>query len=664
MFWERWLKLFEKPIWTLAAAVGLTAALTHFEFSWLEASLYDLRMTQGGSTAPSPDIALIAIDDPSIRALGELAPLPLEHHARLLETLFDYQPRGVGYLVDFHRSQELDPAQFSGPWAESFLAHAQALDARGAFLLGSVYDVSGEVVPPMPLHLLPRSPAVIHKDGNSFSEDKVTRRALTTLYGKPAFHLALAQRLGLYPPGKSPPGSYYIPEVDSQFFFFRYHGDTSSPPVSLGDGPRRRGRLTTYPTFSFVDVLRRSVPLKDLQGKIILVSTVSPDQSSDFAYTPYSRRPFTHSKLAVHANILDAILRDEGITRAPQWTAWLTTFGASALVLGAVLGLTPLYGLVATVGLALLFLAVSRVLFTFQGLWLAEAQTLFAILLGYYFAVPYRLIAEYRKRWEFQRKNRILLQVEEMKTNFLSLVTHDLKTPVARIQGLAETLLRRAAPRLQEPDVENLRHIVSSTEDLNRFIGSILELTKVESSQLRPRLESRDVNQLVEAVIEGFSAQARIAGITIQARLEPLFPIRTDPSLLSKVLNNLFDNALKYSPQGSTVTVETRETEERVEIRVSDQGIGMSPAEIERLFTRFYRAKNDTTTRVSGTGLGLYLSKYFIEALGGTIGVESQEGAGSSFLIRLPLAPSSVSPGLTLSAAPSAHTNPRALKKA
>ena len=145
-------------------------------------------------------------------------------------------------------------------------------------------------------------------------------------------------------------------------------------------------------------------------------------------------------------------------------------------------------------------------------------------------------------------KNELLTQVEELKTNFLSLVTHDLKTPVARIQGLAEVLLRSGSERHISRDQEALNHIISSTDELNHFISSILELSKVESNHLHLNLESKDVNRLIEHCVEGFNAQARTKKIQIVSNLEPLFPVKIDTSLISKVFNNLIDNALKYSP--------------------------------------------------------------------------------------------------------------------
>jgi len=636
----------QKTALILVAAAVLTAVLMNLEFKLLESTLYDYRMANGPQPQADPEIALITLDDSTVKELDEFSPLPLDFHARFLEALAQNNPKAVGYLVDMNRVNQANPDLFRSEWGNRFVKAAGDLEARGIpVLIGTSFDVTGEVVPPYPLSALPHSIAVIHKDGNVFAEDKVTRRALMSLYDRPVFHTELASRLGLLKTGAMPRGSFYVPEIDGQYLFFRYHGNTA---VEHGGGKRS---ALPYPTVSFLDVLRGTPAAKQLDGKIVLIGTMTREDSSDFAFTPFSRTPFVNPKLVVHANILDTVINESGITRAPQWFAWAMTFFATAFVFWWVLNSTPLKGLFASIGIGLAFLLGAQYLFTAHGLWIRLSQPMIAIFLGYYLVVPFRLILEYKKRWDYQRKNELLVQVEELKTNFLSLVTHDLKTPVARIQGLAEVLLRKASERLIERDRETVEHIIGATDELNRFITSILELNKVESNRLTLNLESKDVNQLIEKSVDGFKAQSRASRITIESNLEPLFPVKLDSTLICKVVNNLIDNALKYSPAGSTIRVESREIANQIEISVSDQGIGLSEDEVENLFTRFYRAKNATTSAVAGTGLGLYLTKYFIEAHQGRVVVESAPGAGSTFRIILPLDPeahegSSKKPGL------------------
>lgn len=643
---ERW----EKQLLILAAAVGLTMCLLSFDFNSLESGLYDLRVSQGRPLDADQDITLVTLDDTTTKSLDEFAPLPLELHAQFLESLGRLKPRAVGYLVDLNQVVQVTANEQKSVAATRFVSAAQKLQAMGStVMLGTPFDVTGEVVPPYPLSSLPHAIAVIHKDGNVFGEDKVTRRAILELNGKAAFHLAFARALGLAPADRLPRGSFDVPEINGRYVFFGWHGSTALRSDQADPQSYRR--------VSFLDVLEKRLPEGALEGKILLVSTLARENPADFALTPYSKLSFTNPRALVHANILDSIIGDDGIRRLPTWVNGAITFAAALFVLGWVLNSTPLNGVFATLSLALTFAVAAQLLFQHAGIWVREAHPLVAIFLGYYLAVPYRLIREYKKRWDYQRRNQILMQVEELKTNFLNLVTHDLKTPVARIQGLAETLLRKSAERLVEKDKETLNHIIRSTDELNRFITSILELSKMETQDMHLQLEQRDVNQLIERAIDGFHAQAKSKRIQLEANLEPLFPVKIDVNLISKVVNNLIDNALKYSPESSLVMVSSREAEGWIHISVRDQGIGMTSEEARNLFTRFFRAKNDATARTSGTGLGLYLTKYFVEAHHGHVDVETSPGAGSTFTIRLPvdMPQTDARPGLATAAAQGAQ---------
>jgi signal transduction histidine kinase len=619
-----------QAITIVIGAAILTTILLNLDFNLLEANLYDLRMSRGSQSPADPSIVIVTLDDESTRALDEFPPLPMDMHTHFMEALERLQPRAVGYLIDLNQVTEVNP-DATRDWAQQFVDTAKRMESHGTtVLLGTRYDVTGEVIPPFPLSQLSHGIALLHKDGNVFAEDKITRRAPVYLNDKPVFHTVLPQKLGLIAPEGKPLGTFHVREADGDYFFFRYHGS----PVLDPDHP---GKLP-YARFSFADVLKGNVASDAFKGKIVLVGTLSKDDSSDYALTPYSKSAFASPRLLVHATILDSVIHDDGIIRVAPWANWLTTYSVTAFVLWWVLNSTPLYGVFSTLGLILSVLVMGQLLFQVKGLWLRESQPLVGIFVGYYLVVPYRLIREYKKRWDYQKKNEILTQVEEMKTNFMYLVTHDLKTPVARIQGLAEVLLRKSADRLIDRDKQTLGTIMDSTDELNHFITSILELSKVESNRLQLHFESKDINQLIERSVEGFKAQARSRKTQLVSELEPLFPVRLDAGLISKVLNNLIDNALKYSPPGAKVTIQSREVGDWIVVSVRDQGIGMSETEMENLFTRFYRAKNDTTTQITGTGLGLYLTKYFIEAHGGRVEVSSVQDQGSVFHIHLPVA--------------------------
>jgi len=622
-------RLVDKPAIIVGVAVVLTAVLMNLEFNSLEAKLYDFRMMKGMAPKPDSQITLVTLDDQTVQSTGEFSPLPLDLHVKFLESLESYSPKAIGYLVNLNHVNQVNPDLFEGEWGPRFVESARRFESRGVpVILGTPFDVTGEVIPPYPLSSLSHSIAVIHRDGNVFSGDKTTRRALVELYGRPAFHLALARATGLGE-NYSPRGTFLVPEADGTFFFFRYH-DTAEKQDPF-----------KYTRVSFSDILQKKVPREAIDGKILLVGTYNRQNPADSAISPYAEIGANTPKLTVHANILDSMMRNDSVVQAPGWVTALMTFLLVLFVVTWIVQAPPLNGLAASVGLAAGFLLLGHLLFhgfgTNRGYWINESVPLMGILFGYYFIVPYRLIREHQKRSSFQRRNEVLMQVEELKTNFLSLVTHDLKTPVAKIQGLAEVLLRNTYDRLFPKDIDTVQNIIHSTEDLNRFITSILELTKAESKNFKLQLESKDVNQLIEQSIEGFQTHAKSKDIRIQSNLEPLFPVKIDPKLMSKVINNLIDNAIKYSPQGSDVVVSSRELKDRIEISVQDQGDGISEEDRKSLFTRFFRGQNEVTKSVSGTGLGLYLTKYFVEAHQGQVEVDSLPGKGSTFRIRLPL---------------------------
>ena len=629
-----WAKKFEGPLFILIGTSFLNLIILSFNFDFLEASLYDFRMSHGVQAPLDSRIILITLDEKTTGELDEFAPLPLSYHAQFLENLAEMQPKAVGYLVDLNHVAQIHPEHLHHIYGPRFLKAAQEMIDRGSvFLLGTPYDVTGEILPPFPLSTLPHSISLIHKDGNVFAEDKVTRRALLTLQKKHAFHYSLAQKLNLIGKDVFPQGTYFVPEVKGNYFFFRYY---RRPQFDQNNANR-----SNFPRFSYVDVLKKRLPAHIFKDKIVLVGTVSPDDSGDFAITPYSKASFTNPKILVHANVLNSILRKEGIQRIPNSLNGIITILVTTSVIAWNMTCTPLFGMGYTVILGLVFVVINHMLFQFYGIWIRESQPLIGIISGYYLSVPYRLIREYKKRWTYQRRNELLTQVEELKRNFLSLVTHDLKTPVARIQGLAELLIRKSKLAHSQPEPlhyqDKLNHIVSSAEELNHFISSILELSKIESNPLSLHFESKDVNLLIEKAVEGLQEQACSKEITIHLDLEPLFPIKLDPALISKVLNNVIDNAVKYSPPTSVVSIKSREENEQVVISVQDQGIGMTTEEQRSLFTQFYRAKNDTTTAIPGTGLGLYLTKYFIEIHMGKVEVESEKDKGSVFRIFLPI---------------------------
>ncbi len=608
-----------QPVSVFALSTLLAIIALNTELYRVEAYFYDLRMRWKGTESPHSDLMLLALNDSEDRQ--ETTVYSIENHAKLLEALLKHRPRAIIYLNKF------DPIEAESKLAasERFLELARKAQASGTKLyFGTDVDLGGEVLPPYPLSILPHYPSVLHRDGTMFGEDKVMRRGLLTVFQEPSLHLRVAfpdlNREALLEKARNLHGAYYYAPAESWHIMIRYPGNTA-----VGKN--------VFPMLHLSDALAGK-SLEGVHDKILLIDTMQREAMNDYAYTPYSRTIYTHPRLFVHAAILDTLLKDDGLAPVPAKIDAALTFLLALILAFITITMHPLRGVTALFLLSSGLFVVSLVFFRL-GYWLPLVHPLLAMFLTYYMVVPYRAIQEYKKRWEVQEKHDLLVQVEEMKGNFLSLMSHDLKTPVARIQGLAEMVLRQGG-LLPQQEVE-LQHILQSTESLDKFISKILHLTKVESNEIKLNKRSKDINKIIEQCANKLQFQAQQKDVALDLSLEPLFPIHVDPALLIQVFTNIIDNAIKYSKPGTRIKICSREEGEFVKIMVEDTGPGLDEEEKRQLFTKFFRGKSQHEEQIKGSGLGLYLAKYFIELHKGKVEAISQKGEGSRFLIQLPI---------------------------
>lgn len=227
-------------------------------------------------------------------------------------------------------------------------------------------------------------------------------------------------------------------------------------------------------------------------------------------------------------------------------------------------------------------------------------------------------------------------QAQEMQNVFISTVSHELKTPVAIIKGYAATLGREDV-EWQPADVREYSTVIEEEADrLTGLIENLLAASKLQAERnLRLNLGDLRLDELAVRAVERFRTQTKKHRFKVQFPKQ--FPmIVGDEGRLRQVIDNLLSNAVKYSPEGGLIEVGGGVEPESVSLFVRDQGVGMSQVEQERLFERFYRADSALSRKTQGTGLGLYLSKAFIDAHGGTMTVQSHPGTGSTFTLTLP----------------------------
>jgi PAS domain S-box-containing protein len=230
--------------------------------------------------------------------------------------------------------------------------------------------------------------------------------------------------------------------------------------------------------------------------------------------------------------------------------------------------------------------------------------------------------------------------VEQMKSDFVSTVSHELRSPLTSIYGFAETLLRQDVAFGEEERATFLRYIASESERLTAIVDRLLSVAQLDTGAMSVQLAETDVGSVVQDVVRSVETRNGRADHRFVVALddEPL-AAEADGDKLRQVLAHLLDNAVRYSPQGGTVTVAARRRDDAVEVSVADEGVGIPPAEQERIFRKFYRG--DSATGAVGTGaagLGLFLAEGLVTAMGGTIRVDSEEGQGATFVLELPLA--------------------------
>jgi PAS domain S-box-containing protein len=228
--------------------------------------------------------------------------------------------------------------------------------------------------------------------------------------------------------------------------------------------------------------------------------------------------------------------------------------------------------------------------------------------------------------------------VEQMKTDFVSTVSHELRTPLAAIYGAALTL-RREDVVLGPAQQDGLLDVIAGEADrLARIVNDILWASRLESAGLSVAIEHCDALAIAQQI-----ADVQRTRLPASVRLEVtgaagLPPVAADPDKLRQVLTNLLDNAVKYSPEGGLIELEVSRTGPRIRFRVGDEGLGIPPAEQDRIFEKFFRLDPNLARGVGGTGLGLYITRELVNRMEGRIWVVSDGKRGSSFFVELPAA--------------------------
>ncbi len=593
--------------------------LFQYKFPSIEAVFYDLRLKTDINLVKNEDIVIVKIDEESDEFLGESYPYTYTTYLKLFRKVLKDKPAIINFFGELSAPLNEREAVALDTLHDEIKSYVKA---GGLYRYGTELDSWGERLPPQQLRDLGYSPSIVNIDSKRFAKDDVVRRMVLNISGEETLDFWTANEWRILR-GDDPlvlnnlKSAYYMPEADASFSLFRfplkYLEDVEKLPVHR--------------------VVVGNIPAGYFNGKIVLIGPSYISNLGHYAKTPFDKDQESTSKLEIHANMTKSLIENKLVYSIPMWVTQVLS-----LIIGIILSIViskiqPAKGMLITFGIIIGTLLISYLMFILFGLWLYVTHILLTVFVVYYIWVPFRAIGEYQRRYKIQEETKLLKRVEDLKQNFISLMSHDLKTPVAKIAGVADNMLQKN--RGGETYIhDGLKTIMDSTKELNNFITSILDLTKVESRNISLNLQSKDVNKVVESCVDSLGYLARSKEMAIETELGPLFPIQIDMSLANRIISNIVENSIKYAGIGKTINIRTWDDENWVYIEIGDNGVGMKQDDVDNIFEKFYRVKNDASHTIKGSGLGLYLVKYFVELHGGEISVSSQLDVGTTFLIK------------------------------
>ncbi len=459
-------------------------------------------------------------------------------------------------------------------------------------------------------HILPSRfarPKTKNSGVNEFTPDRdgIIRRFTNSQDNAPHFAMQLARRMN------ANPGDFEMAFPTRQL----------SPLINF------RGEAGTFKTLGFKDFLSHNYPNNFFQNKTVIIGTTEPEGGD--VRTPVGQM----SRAEIVANLVDNIHNDRWVNRPPFWVMGL-------LLLGLVIAIafcTASYPQF----LALFIILWANFVYTTGSLWAFDAFYFWLPVLAvgivsfvtYVIFLSFQLTLKEYVTLQLEKEREFLIEVEQLKNNFLSLISHDLKTPIAKIQAICDRLLTQYPLHEFSGDIHRMKDVIS---ELHRYIGTILQITRVESRDFRISRDSADINEIIESVVEQLDTLSQSKHILIDIKLEPIFLVEMDQVLIHEVVLNLIENAIKYTPENGRVVVSSREVDDQVFVVVEDNGLGIPAEEQAQIFEKFYRGQLGRS-QPRGSGLGLYLVKYFVELHGGRVFLESNVGSGTRVGFNLPI---------------------------
>lgn len=231
-----------------------------------------------------------------------------------------------------------------------------------------------------------------------------------------------------------------------------------------------------------------------------------------------------------------------------------------------------------------------------------------------------------------------LAEANRMKTEFISIVSHQLRSPLSNLKWATELLMSGRLGKVEEKQTEYYRILKENSARMQELISDLLAVSRIETATLSLKKQEMSLTELTEEVIKSFEIFVRFSNVKLSFDFQENLPrIFADPSQIRLVIENLLDNAARYIRKDGEVSIKIGKRSRGIFFEIKDTGVGIPKKDQKHIFQKFFRAENATRYQTQGSGLGLYIAKAVIEKSGGKIGFKSQEGVGSTFWFTLPI---------------------------
>ncbi|MFH1728299.1 MAG: ATP-binding protein [Pseudomonadota bacterium] len=394
----------------------------------------------------------------------------------------------------------------------------------------------------------------------------------------------------------------------------------------------------SFPSINFTEILSQEFDSTLVTGKILIIGRTDSKDVEHFYCTPFNDIQDSTSwmsRVEIVANIVNTILgKTEIFFLGNYQLPILLSILSSVALITITYFLSPLFILILTLSLFIILCLIFFIISYHFNMYFDPLSIIISFITISFLGLFCRFYKEYKKSFNLKLTIQSNDEIEVLRKNFLSLISHDLKSPISRIQSISYEIIQKSNDSTEYSSLA--KKIIQSSENLSNYVTKLINLTKIESEKVKINKESADITKIIEEAILQLDYHSSTKGISIKLIKAPIFPIRVDRELIKEVVSNLIENGIKYSPPNTEIEIKVIEDGAYLIISIKDQGYGIPGEMKNKIFEKFFRIDDERSKLAKGSGIGLYLTKYFIELHHGKLSFESNPTDGTQFFIKLP----------------------------